>query len=115
MYQIIDYVVLIFNKCVDILNTKFFDDVNITFLQLLLGAIALKFVIKFLFGGFKEVETSTYYLMPRISSRLTNNARKEQLINGGVSDYFGKEVNSKIATPKEQAELRAMLDKTING
>lgn len=114
MYQIIDYVVLIFNKCIDILNTKFFDDIDITFLQVLLGAIALKFVIKFLFGGFKEVETSTYYLTPRISSRITNNARKQQLIDDGLPDYFNKDVKSKIATPKEQADLRAMLDETIN-
>lgn len=93
MYPIIDFVIFVFNKLVDILNTKFFDDINITFLQVILGCIALKYVIKFLFGGFKEIDTSSNFFVPHIANNMGHSNRKSQVIQLKKSDYFDVEGN----------------------
>ena len=89
MYALIDFFLMVADKLVNILNTRFFDDVNITFLQLILGAICIKFIIKFLTGGFKEVDTSSNFMTSKIVSNVNNmghNNRKQQIVNSGKSD-----------------------------
>jgi hypothetical protein len=85
MFAIIDFFVDIFGGIIDILNTRFFSDVNITFLQIILISILLKFVIRFLFGGFKEVDISTNYLSRsaygNAISSISNNERKRELFD----------------------------------
>lgn len=85
MYDLIDFVLSIFDKLIDLLNVKFFPDVNITFLQVILIGIGLKFVFKFLFGGFKEIDTSTNYMGSHIGTgvvyKMSNNNRKKDIVN----------------------------------
>lgn len=92
MYDIIDFFLTIFDKLVDLLNVKFFADVDITFLQIILIGIALKFVFKFLFGGFKEIDTSTNYMGSGIVYRLSNKDRKKEIVElkkERMVDVFG--------------------------
>lgn len=81
MYDIIDFFLTIFDKLIDLLNVKFFPDVNITFLQVILIGIAIKFIFKFLFGGFKEIDTSTNYMGSGVVYKLSNRQRKKDIVN----------------------------------
>lgn len=90
MYHLIDFVMSIFNKLVLIMNMKVFPDADITYLQLILGCIAIKYVIKFLFGGFKEVDTSSNFLTPKIAANIkgiSNSKRKQQIVD--IKKYEG--------------------------
>lgn len=92
MYDIIDFFLTIFDKLVDLLNIKFFSDVNITFLQIILIGIALKFVFKFLFGGFKEIDTSTNYMNSGVVYGLSHQKRKQDIVKENkekMVDVFG--------------------------
>lgn len=77
---IITFFIDIVSKIVNILNQRFFSDMPITYLQLILGCLILKFVFKFIFGGFKEVDTETRGFIRGVSSNVkyTNNKVKER-------------------------------------
>ncbi len=92
MYDIIDFFLTIFDKLVNLLNVKFFADVDITFLQIILIGIALKYVFKFLFGGFKEIDTSTNYMSSGVVYKLSNKERKKEIVETKkerMVDVFG--------------------------
>ena len=84
MYDIADFFLSIFNNIVNIMNIRLFPDFPITFLQLILCSIAIKYVFKFIFGGFKEIDTSANISLNRTAKgiyNISNNSRKEQIIN----------------------------------
>jgi len=63
MSSLLNYVMNIFSQIVGILNRQIFPDMPITYLELILGCIIIKFVFSFIFGGFKEVSNSTNSLV----------------------------------------------------
>lgn len=89
MYAIIDFFLSIFNNIVNILNIRIFSDINITYFQLILSCIAIKFVFKFLFGGFKEIDTGTNISLKTTVKGISNRARKEQIVNDNKSSNSG--------------------------
>lgn len=83
-----DFILFISNcikKLVTVLSFKPFADMPITYFELLIGAAAIPFILKFIFGGFKEVEHNsninylTYIRSNKASKEISNNKRKEQI------------------------------------
>ena len=83
MKLIIEYFGLVFSKIVNILSIRPFQDFKITYLQLILACIVIRYLIKFVFGGFKEFETGTNFIsgkiFDKVSDDISNKNRKEQI------------------------------------
>lgn len=86
MKAIINYFSLVFSHIVNILDIRPFQDFKITYLQLLLTCIVIRYLFKFIFGGFKEVENGTDFMTSKIISNaskgMDNKNRKAQINNG---------------------------------
>ena len=74
-------IISLFGTCfihiVNLLNRRFFPDMPITYLQLILGCIIIKFIFSFIFGGFKETQ-SDINNFSHSAVRYTNNKTKER-------------------------------------
>lgn len=94
MYAIIDFFINGIRQIVNILNTKFFDDFNITYLQLILSSVVLVFIFKLVFGGYKEIESQSNIiggtLIKNVSKKISNSSRKKQINNENYSPKHAK-------------------------
>lgn len=80
MIAILSYFQLVIAKIVEILNITPFQDFPVSIFQLLCCGIFLKYVFQFIFGGFKEFDSSLNYTNSRIVSRaISNYSRKKQV------------------------------------
>lgn len=77
MTSIINYFLSIVSSIVDILNRRLFPDMPITYLQLILGCILIKFIFSFIFGGFKDIDTDKNNFV-RSGVKYSNNKIKDR-------------------------------------
>lgn len=81
MSALIEYFRVVFDYLVLILNFQPFPDFPLTFIQLMCCTILIKYIFKFIYGGFKEFEFEKHNIDSYLStSSMNNTARKEQLI-----------------------------------
>lgn len=96
MGNFIGFITSCIGRLVNVLSFKPFPDMPITYFELLLGVAAIPFIIKFIFGGFKEVEHNTnvnymnFFKNNKASKDISNIDRKNQ-INGYIPKHSKKE------------------------
>ena len=62
MIAILSFINLIIRHIVDLLDTRLFSDINVTYLEIILGSVVTVFIFKLIFGSFKEMDTQTNFL-----------------------------------------------------
>ena len=89
MYSFIRFVGTIIDRIVNILNIRFFSDIKLSLLDIILGAILIKVIIKFISGGYKEFDS--YFSISKIGrpSKMKHEQREKQIVNN-VDTYVPK-------------------------
>lgn len=80
MKYLIDYVTFVITRIVQILNIRIFSDFSLTYFELIMTAFILKFIFRFIFGGMKEFEMQTNWIGSALTSKMSNEVRKKQLL-----------------------------------
>lgn len=91
MNAIINYVGSIIGSIVSILNTRFFSDIPLSFLDFILGGLLIKVILRLVFGGFKEMDTNLGFSRISFSNRkasksMSNKDREVQVISETLED-----------------------------
>lgn len=119
MVAILSYFKYIFLVLVKILNFRPFADFPLTYIELICSFVIIKFILKFLFGGFKEIETSFNYINSRYTSSQISNSRrkmqiskknKEETLKQAEMNRLAGNVKVNKASKSEIAEISRMID-----
>ena len=112
MIAIIDYVTFIFRGIVDLLSIKPFPDFNVSILQIILTGFVLKYILTFVFGGFKEVDIATNWVNSAVVNSGINNYKRKKALSSSEAELnklSGKGVKRVKPSRKERKEMEAIL------
>lgn len=87
MIAILSFINLIIRHIVDLLDTRLFSDINVTYLEIILGSVVTVFIFKLIFGGFKEMDTQTNFFARDISRNVSKQISNIDRINQINSNY----------------------------
>lgn len=96
MTDFLEFIANSLGKLIEVLNFKPFSDMPITYLELILAATIIPFILKFIFGGFKEVEHNTnvnymnFFKSNKVSKDISNTNRKKQITTKNGISYNTK-------------------------
>ena len=112
MKAIINYLQFVFYKIVDLLSVRPFNDFPVSILQLILVGIILKYVFRFVFGGFKETEVQMNYFNNKAVSRSINNIKREKQLayDQKETNLVSSSLKQRHLSKKERKELDNMLE-----
>lgn len=91
MRSIIDFIIKGFQNILKILNTQFFSDFPVTYLQLILASVVIAVMIKLIkgmsgenamYGGLTNYGKS----IGEIRDKISNNDRKKQIVKGNNNE-----------------------------
>lgn len=93
MKAIVNYLIIVFTKIVDILNIQIFSDFPITYLQLIMCSFVIGIVFKFLFMQQSEIETQTNWMnRTAIYDTISNLSRKKQVTRAKNQENLDKKI-----------------------
>ena len=88
MSALLKYIKFVFAYIVNILSFRPFPDFPLTLFEVLIGCFLIKYVIKLLFGGFKEVNTSLgFNTNDFVSKTMSNHERQKQINNDYIPQH----------------------------
>lgn len=93
MGNFISFIAKGIGEIVKVLSFKPFADMPITYFELILGASLIPFILKFIFGGFKEVEHNTnvnymsFFKSNKASKDMDHTKRKQQIATHNGIQY----------------------------